>query len=376
MNVAVNENIAQSAGLSVEVRKRLNPAFTLNVSFSAPPGITMLFGASGAGKTTLLDCVAGLQQPDSGHIAVGGRVLFDSERGVNVPVAQRGIGYVFQTLALFPHLSVESNIAYGLARVPAGERRRRVEALLESFHIAPLRGRRPADISGGERQRVALARALVTEPGLLLLDEPLSALDAATKSRILDDLRAWNLAHRIPILYVTHSRAELFALGERVVALEQGSVLATGTPQEVLDAPRHEGVAQLAGFENIFDAVMIAAHPEQGTMTCRLDRSEVLLEVPLGHARPGERLRVGIRAGDILLAGAAPHAVSARNVLPGTIVWLERRDVTVIATVDCGVRLEVHLTPAAQHSLELHSGSPVWLVVKTYSCHPLRPQGS
>lgn len=375
MNVAVTENAAQSAGLSVAVRKRLSPAFALDAAFSAPPGITMLFGASGAGKTTLLDCVAGLQQPDAGRLAVGGRVLFDSERGLNVPVARRGVGYVFQTLALFPHLSVESNIAYGLSRVPAAERRRRVDTLLESFHIAALRRRRPADISGGERQRVALARALVTEPGLLLLDEPLSALDAATKSRILDDLRAWNLAHRIPILYVTHSRAELFALGERAVALEQGIVLATGTPQEVLEAPRHEAVAQLAGFENIFAAIMTAAHPEQGTMTCRLDESDVLLEVPLGHARPGERLRLGIRAGDILLAGSAPHAISARNVLPGAIVSLERRDVTVIAAVDCGVRFEVHLTPAAEHSLELRAGSPVWLVVKTYSCHPLRPQG-
>lgn len=373
MAAAVTVGSSPASAASIAVCKRLHPGFTLDVNFSAPPGITMLFGASGAGKTTVLDCAAGLLQPDSGRIAVNGRLLFDSSTGVNVAVDQRSVGYVFQTLALFPHLSVESNVAYGLARLDPGERRRRVEAVLESFRIAALRDRRPEQISGGERQRVALARALVTAPCLLLLDEPLSGLDAATKSRILDDLRAWNQSHGIPILYVTHSREELFALGERVVALEQGKVLAVGTPREVLEAPRRESLAQLAGFENIFDAVMVAAHQDQGTMTCRIGDSAVQLEAPLGRVQPGERLRLAIRAGDILLATAAPHSLSARNVLPGKIVLLQRRDVMVIAQVDCGITMEVHLTPGAQHSLDLQVGRPVWLVLKTYSCHPLLP---
>src|SRR5574340_556128 len=222
--------------IGLALRKRLSSGFSLDVRLSAAPGITILFGPSGAGKTTLLDCIAGLLTPDSGHVAIAGRALFDSSRGLDLPVAQRSIGYVFQTLALFPHLTAVANVEYGLAHLDPAERRRRRDAVLESFRIAHLRSRRPADMSGGERQRVALARALVTEPGLLLLDEPLAALDAATKARLVEDLRAWNQAHGIPIVYVTHTRDEVFALGERVVALEQGSVVAEGTPQEVLAA--------------------------------------------------------------------------------------------------------------------------------------------
>jgi molybdate transport system ATP-binding protein len=357
--------------LDLALRKRLPSGFSLDVRLSAPPGITILFGPSGAGKTTLLDCIAGLLTPDSGHVTLAGRPFFDSSRSIDLPVAQRSLGYVFQTLALFPHLTAAANVEYGLAHLDAVERRRRRDALLESFRISQLRGRRPADMSGGERQRVALARALVTEPGLLLLDEPLSALDAATKARLVDDLRAWNQAHGIPIVYVTHTREEVFALGERVVALEQGSAVAEGTPQEVLAAPRRETLAQLAGFENIFDATVTALHEDHGTMTCRLAGSSADLEVPLGHFFPGDRVRLGLRAGDILLATAPPQSLSARNLLPGKLVSLERRDVTVIAGVDCGVFLEVHLTPGAQHALALAPGRAVWLVVKTYSCHLL-----
>ncbi len=182
------------------------------------------------------------------------------------------------------------------------EKRLRTDAILESFRIPQLRGRKPAEISGGERQRVALARALVTDPCVLLLDEPLAALDASTKSKIIDDLRAWNQAHRIPILYVTHSREEVFALGERVLVLENGRIIAQGTPHEVMTAPRQETVAQLAGFENIFDATVLAAHPDRGTMTCQIVGSSVELETPLVRAEVGSVLRVGIRAGDILLA--------------------------------------------------------------------------
>ena len=255
--------------LSAEVRKRFATGggnFELNIDCSIPPGISILFGPSGAGKTTLLDCVAGLAIPDSGRIAVGSTVFF--ENGTKVAVESRRIGYVFQDLALFPHLTVERNIHYGLASLDRGERRRRSDAMLESFRVAPLRTRRPGEISGGERQRVALARALVTDPCVLLLDEPLAALDAVTKSRIVEDLRGWNLEHQIPILYVTHSREEVFALGERVLVLEAGRVIAQGTPHEVMTAPRQETVAQLAGFENIFSATVVATHPDRGTMTC------------------------------------------------------------------------------------------------------------
>jgi molybdate transport system ATP-binding protein len=219
---------------------------------------------------------------------------------------------------------------------------------------------------------VALARSLVTDPCVLLLDEPLAALDAATRSRILDDLRSWNQAHGIPILYVTHSREEVVALGERVLVLEEGRLIAQGTPHEVMRAPVQETVAQLAGFENIFDATVYLIHEDRGTLTCRLpgrDGKFVLLETPLIRAEPGSRLRVGIRAGDILLAIAKPAGLSARNMIAGVVRSLEKRDMMISARVDCGVEMEVYLTLATREALELLEGREVWLVIKTHSCH-------
>jgi molybdate transport system ATP-binding protein len=197
----------------------------------------------------------------------------------------------------------------------------------------------------------------------------LAALDAATKGKILDDLRAWNQEHRIPVVYVTHSREEVFALGERVLILEDGRVVAQGTPHEVMTAPRRETVAQLAGFENIFDVVVVAAHADRGTMTCRIADSEVELETPLVRADAGSALRVGIRAGDILLATQQPIGLSARNVIAGRVLSVVQRDVIVVAKIDCGVEVEVHLTLAARNALHLQPGREVWLVVKTHSCH-------
>ena len=331
--------------------------------------ITILFGPSGAGKTTILDCIAGLTTPESGMLNLKERVLFNGEKGIDVSPQNRRVGYVFQDLALFPHLSVKKNVQYGIASLPASEREERSRQILESFHVAELQQRKPSEISGGERQRVALARALVTDPAVLLLDEPLAALDAAIKSKIVDDLRAWNESHQIPILYVTHSREEVFALGERVIVLQNGKVIAQGTPHEVMTAPRQETIAVLAGFENIFDAHVTAIHEDRGTMTCLIAGSNVQLETPLVRADVGSALRVGIRAGDILLASIEPAGLSARNVIPGRVISLAQRDVIVVAKVNCGVELEVHLTLAARDSLQLQPGREVWLVIKTHSCH-------
>src|ERR1700722_13563300 len=366
--------------LHAQVRKRIGAAldFVLDVDFRAAPGFTIVFGASGAGKTTLLDCVAGLNEPDSGSIAIGDQALFDAAARIDLPVEKRNIGYVFQDLALFPHLTVEQNVEYGLSHLPRSERARRTNAILAAFRVPHLARSRPGNISGGERQRVALARALVTDPVMLLLDEPLVALDAATKARIIDDLRAWNEAHRIPILYVTHSREEVFALGESVLVLDHGRILAQGTPHEVLSAPQQETVAQLAGFENILDATVESLHADRGTMTCLLYQSKaaesrqakpVAFETPVVRPEAGSTLRVGIRAGDILLAITPPVGLSARNIIAGRVVLLERRDVMISARVNCGVELEVHLTLAAREALQLEPGKEVWLVIKTHSCH-------
>jgi molybdopterin-binding protein len=420
---------------------------------------------------------------------------------------------VFQDLALFPHLTVEQNIAYGLANLDRQEQKTRTDSVLASFRIEPLRHRKPGQISGGERQRVALARELVTDPRALLLDEPLAALDLPTKSLIIDDLRTWNLLRRVPILYVTHTRDEVFALGERVLVLDRGRILAQGTPHEVMTTPRYETVAQLAGFENIFDVEVEAVHEDRGTMTCKVmsckamttkvrtreatddqaasreaatqeiasgeatsaevttgevasgevkpdevkpdevkpgevksdelkpdevksdelkpdevkpdevkpddvkpDEVEVKPdevkpgevkpdevkpdEVKPGEATPGEvtpadlpatvnsalvletplvrtaaasSFRIAIRAGDVLLATSEPKQISARNVFPGKVLSVERRDVIILArvqtTADPQVEFLVQLTLAARDALGIAEGREVWLVIKTHSCH-------
>jgi len=365
------EPVPYTPALNAHFRKTQarDAEFTLDVDFSAPAGFNIVFGSSGAGKTTLLDCIVGLATPDSGSIRIGTRVLFDAHSGTNVSVRDRKVGYVFQDLALFPHMTVERNVAYGLQHLERDDREQRISGILDALRIRELRLRRPREVSGGERQRIALARSLVTDPCVLLLDEPLAALDSPTKGLILDDLRRWNEAHRIPILYVTHSREEVFALGERVLVLDRGRVLAQGTPHDVINAPRQETIAQLAGFENIFEAVVSAAHEDRGTMTCHLVGSKVELETPLVRTGEGSKMRIGIRAGDILLATQCPQGLSARNVLKGKIVSLIRRDVLMVARVEVGVEMEVHLTLAARDALALGAGREVWLVLKTHSCH-------
>jgi len=368
---AVNPAAETRLGCRIQKRFAGQQNFAVDVAFEAAAGFTILFGASGAGKTTLLDCVAGLTRPNSGRISIGDRVVFDSSSGVSLPVAERHVGYVFQNLALFPHMTAEQNVSYGLNHLRSDARRQRTTAMLQSFRIAHLSGRNVRDISGGERQRVALARTLVTDPQLLLMDEPLAALDGPTKSHIIDDLQQWNRTQGIPILYVTHSRDEVFALGESVIVLEAGRILRQGTPHEVMTAPLQETVAQLAGFENIFDAVVEAVSPDRGTMTCRLsgDGGSTSIETPMVRGGVGTAFRVGIRAGDILLATAKPEHISARNVLRGTVKSLDQVDVTVTARVDCGAVFDTHLTPGARDSLALAVGREVWLVVKTHSCH-------
>jgi molybdate transport system ATP-binding protein len=369
------ENSARASRLEVHLRKtfasRRAPAFSVEAEFTAPPGVTIIFGPSGAGKSTILNCIAGLLEPEWGRIAIAGRILFDSENHITIPPERRSVALVFADLALFPHLRVEENIAYGIRQLSSAERKRRVADVLESFRITRLGSRRPSELSSGESQRVALARSLVTDPQVLLLDEPLSSLDAGVKSGIIDDLRAWNRARSIPILYITHNLEEAFALGEQVIVIEGGRILAKGRPLDVLRMPRHETIAQLAGFENIFDATVESLREPEGTMTCRLAGTEVDLEVPLARVSEGGKVRVGLRAGDILLAARRPELLSARNILPGRIESLTQVGTRVEAQVRCGKEFVVHLTPGAVHGLSLQAGSEVWLVIKSYSCHLL-----
>jgi molybdate transport system ATP-binding protein len=245
---------SQELARSLEIRcahRYLAPdgqtSFSLETNFIAQPGVTILRGHSGAGKTTLLRCIAGLAAMESGTIAVGDRLLFDSVRKINLEPRHRKVAFVFQHLALFPHLSVRENVGYGLRKLSETDRNARVEAVMASFRIGRLGDRLPSEISGGEKQRVALARALVTEPAVLLLDEPMSSLDTRTKALIIDDLRAWNAAHRIPIVYVTHDADEVRALGERAITLEHGRIV---SDDSLLDVDCEATAADTRRIEN------------------------------------------------------------------------------------------------------------------------------
>lgn len=367
------------ASLSVRLRQARSGGdrspFVLDVALEIPAGVTIVFGPSGAGKSTLLDCIAGLLRPESGRISIAENVLLDTERAIDVPSAKRQMAYVFQSLALFPHMTAEQNVAYGLADLPMPRRAALVHEALQAFRVENLAARKPGELSGGERQRVALARSLATAPRVLLLDEPLTALDTGLKKSIMDDLRAWNAAKSIPILYVTHSRDEVDALGDRVIALDQGKIAGAGTPHEILETPRRSTMAQAAGFENVLNGIVTELREADGVMRVRLEESSCEIETPLGYATVGSAIKIAIRAGDILLATELPHALSARNVIAGKIISLEQRGAMFIARVTTdGVNpaiFTVHLTLGARRALELDVNRAVWLVLKTYSCHLL-----
>ena len=272
--------------------------FQLVSQFQALPGFTILLGHSGAGKTTLLRCIAGLSSMQKGRIAIGQRVLFDSQRSVNLEPRQRNIAYVFQNLALFPHLSVLENVTYGLRKLDMTEQRRRAKSIMESFGIGHLAARLPREVSGGEQQRVALARALVTEPVALLLDEPLSSLDGCTKARIMEDLRTWNARRRIPILYVTHDRHEVLELGEHVVTLAEGRMTSGVLPVHLWTQASSQALTDPC--ENRFEATIKAVNETEGTMTCRLSGTTLELRAPYARVSVGQRVALRITASPIL----------------------------------------------------------------------------
>jgi molybdate transport system ATP-binding protein len=359
--------------LQVEIELAL-PQFQLACKFQAGREVIVLFGASGAGKTSVLDCIAGFRAPHRGRITIGDRTLFSSDTNLSVPVRARRIGYLSQQPALFPHLTVRQNIGYGLLDLPQVVRDARVNAIMERFRIAALASSRPAAISGGEQQRVALARTLVCEPELLLLDEPLSALDLTLKSLLLDVLFDWQREHAVPMLYVTHEQAEAYSLSRRVLVVEAGRVVADGEPHKVFSAPMRREQAVLSGYENLFDAVIEETHPALGTMTCRVQGTDLLLESPLADKAKGDATTLAVRAGDILVATVKPDGISARNLLPGRIQFIEDRAGMIEMRVLCGAQTAfvVHITRGALQHLSLQPGQSVWLILKTHSIQLLR----
>lgn len=226
----------------MDIRKSLESdksgSFNLDLAFSAEAGITILFGPSGSGKTTTVRAIAGIITPDQGQIIVGDRAYFDSDTGINLSMQKRRVGYVFQDYALFPHLTAEQNVAYGIKEKTEGLKREQARAMLALFKVEHVAQRYPQNMSGGEQQRIALARALASDPAIVLLDEPLSAVDFETRSGLLEEIALAQARVGIPFIYVTHNTVEAIRLGTRVVALHQGSVRASGPPSEIFEIKR------------------------------------------------------------------------------------------------------------------------------------------
>jgi molybdate transport system ATP-binding protein len=343
--------------------------FDLDVDTSFESRIAAIFGPSGSGKTTLLDAIAGLRPVTDGEIEIGGRTLFSSARGLNLPARRRGIGYVPQECALFPHFSVRKNVLFGAergARAGWGEGIS-IDHLAEVLEIGKLLERPVQQLSGGEIQRVALARAILSGPRLLLLDEPLAALDVGLKERILPYLRRVRDEFAIPILYVTHDVSEVFALADWVIMIRAGRVLEQGAPREILPSHWISADPEQGQVENILNGRWSSADEEAGRSTVLLESGKDLY-VPLCHSPTDRLVQVRIRGDDILLATESPRGISAANVFAGVVSSIEFIGGQAIVKVDSGDMLSVRLTAGAVATLGLTEGQNVFLIIKAMSC--------
>ncbi len=303
--------------LDVHVRHAL-PLLSLDIRFQAGTELIALFGPSGSGKSITLRTIAGLFRPDAGHVVIGGRTLFDSRAGIDLPPQRRRVGYVPQHYGLFPHLSVADNIAYGLHRLERSERAARVEEMVRLMRLQGLEHRRPDELSGGEQQRVALARALVTSPDILLLDEPLGALDAPLREHLRQELRRVQARYNIPMLLVTHDLAEAYTLAQRIVVVAAGRVIQNGARDEVFRHPATPEVAVAMGMRNVFRGRVM----ERLADGLRVRWAGGELITPDAPYAPGQELLFGIRPEEIMFVREdRPLRPSvARNLVEAVIV--------------------------------------------------------
>ena len=359
--------------LDAAIKKRFGvngpTGFALDVAFTAGEGVTVVFGPSGSGKTTTLRAIAGMVTPDEGKIALDNRVYFDATAQVNLPIQRRRVGFVFQDYLLFPHLTALENVLYGIRATDEKSRRARALEMLKLVGVDHAAERRPLALSGGEQQRVALARAVGSKPAILLLDEPLSAVDVATRSRLLDEIAELQRRTRIPFLYVTHSPADAARIGDTLLVLNQGRIVQQGKPLEVFNAPLNVPAAQVAGAENILMGAIAEHQPEQGTSVVDLEKCRII--IPRADLPQGTRVTLGIRADDIIVSREPVTRTSARNLLAGTVKRLLRDGGRVELVADCGVDLKVRITPHSAQALALAPSVPIFLLIKASACHIL-----
>jgi molybdate transport system ATP-binding protein len=364
--------------LDVSVLKQ-RAGFSLSADFAAPtPGVIALFGRSGSGKTTLVNLISGLLLPDSGHIRLDDTVLTDTRANVAVPVERRRIGYVFQEPRLFPHLTVAGNLRYGERRARLSTRVIDFEEVVALLGLGSLLERRPRQLSGGERQRVALARALLSQPRLLLLDEPLAALDVARREEVLPYLEALRARLSIPIVYVSHQFEEVLRLATHLVLLEAGRVIAHGAVDEMCLLPQLQGIVGPELVGAVLEGVVSRLDPQQGGAELAVGRGTLL--VSLAGVELGARVRLQLLARDIILATQPVQGLSVRNALTSTVTAIRADDYgAVLVSVDIGGAIVLaRITQNALQALKLRPGDPVWALVKAVSTrgHAFRLTGA
>jgi molybdate transport system ATP-binding protein len=267
--------------------------FSMDVEFTTSPGITAFFGPSGAGKTLTLDCIAGFVKPDSGRILLNDAILFDAQSGVDLRPQKRNCGYVFQNYALFPHMTLRENLAFAAERLPRLERHRRVFEILEKFRLADVAGRRPHEVSGGQKQRCSIARALIATPRVLLLDEPARGLDSPLRAELYEIVRQVQTEFNVPVLLVTHSLEECFALADTMMILRDGRIVQTGRPAEVCSRPANLQIAQLLGVYNLLPVEVRALDPSRNTSILRFGDFDINAPYIPGHLK-GDRVHLAV----------------------------------------------------------------------------------
>ena len=349
--------------LDIQCRHRFPGGFRLEVAFELDRAVTALFGPSGSGKTTTLSVIAGFLAPEQGTVRLEGNTLLDTATGVNVAPQRRRVGVVFQDHLLFPHLNVEKNLRFGQRHRRSRRRSIDLARVVEVLEIGALLGRYPRNLSGGERQRVALGRALLSDPDLLLMDEPLAALDAALKARILAYLQRVVAEWKIPALFVTHSQAEVRRLADWVVVVEEGRVVAAGTPEEALSRPEPLAWRNAMGPVNLLRLEKVESL--QGHASGRVGSQRVHL--PPMDAPPGSPCFVQFSPTDVTLSRTDVAGLSARNHLAGRIRDVVRLDRAVFVSVDIGQLIWVEVTPEAATELALEPGGKVTCLVKVHS---------